>query len=85
MTDAITITPGQKFGAWTVVASDGRRTTCACRCGNIRVVTTEALISGESTSCGCMPPTADQQLKLKAEAQRQRQRALRDWRPGDRT
>lgn len=72
------IAPGMKFGSWTVAASDGRRATCACRCGNVRVIAADALVSQASTSCGCMPPSG---ALRREEADRRRQRDLKQWQP----
>lgn len=54
---------GQMFGRWTVIGQGldkfqcGRtyRTwTCMCECGNVRDVVEASLVSGKSTSCGCL-------------------------------
>jgi hypothetical protein len=34
----VSITPGARFGHWTVVSIDGRRAICQCRCGNHRAL-----------------------------------------------
>jgi hypothetical protein len=50
---------GQRFGFWVVQkraenTKNGRiQWVCLCECGNERVVTTNSLRSGNSTSCGC--------------------------------
>jgi hypothetical protein len=81
MTNAATII-GAKIGFWTVVNVIGRRATCQCRCGVIRVVAIDALQSGSSTSCGCAPITSAQSEALRREAeQQQRRRELRRWKP----
>jgi hypothetical protein len=45
----------RRFGAWTAVRTDqtGRRVTVICRCGIVRLVALDALLSGASTGCGC--------------------------------
>lgn len=46
---------GAVFGRWTVTAAqDGRRVECACACGTVRHVYRNSLLSGASTSCGCL-------------------------------
>jgi len=52
---ASAVDPDQHFGLWTVLAADhsSRRASCRCRCGVIRQVTFNALLSGESRGCGC--------------------------------
>lgn len=50
---------GRKFGQLTVVepapSKNGKRCwKCLCDCGNMTVVTTGALKSGNTTSCGCV-------------------------------
>lgn len=55
---------GKKFGAWTVlrqvdskITSGGNKKACyecRCICGNIKTVTRQALMNGESKSCGCL-------------------------------
>lgn len=54
---------GRHFKRWRVVAFAGvvnkkRRWKCICDCGIIRTVTTDALISGISGSCGCLQKEA---------------------------
>ena len=46
---------GQRIGNWEVLVADdtGKRITCRCRCGAIRVVALTALESGACRSCGC--------------------------------
>jgi hypothetical protein len=82
---AMTAIIGQRFGNWEVVGLDaaGRRASCGCVCGSLRVLAVEALMSGASTSCGCQPLTAPQLKALRQEtAQEQRRREQRSWRPG---
>lgn len=51
------ISPGDKFGRWTVVAlgqtGKKRKWLCRCSCGSEGLVPTYLLTSGESSSCGC--------------------------------
>jgi hypothetical protein len=49
---------GKKFGWWRVIARAENRHqkttwTCRCRCGALRDVVGQTLLSGKSTSCGC--------------------------------
>ncbi len=73
------------FGSWTVLSTDStaRRATCQCRCGAIRIVATEALENGVSTSCGCVAMTREhiQALKDEAAARRRQREQNVDWRP----
>jgi hypothetical protein len=76
------------FGHWTEIGCADklrRRLVVRCKCGQTATVSLEVLMSGESTSCGCVPLTAKQGAAMREEtAQRQRQRDLR-WKPGDRS
>jgi hypothetical protein len=60
MTDATTITTGQRFGNWQILSvEDKRRALCRCRCGSTRIISVDALENGEAArSCGCVrgPP-----------------------------
>lgn len=49
---------GKKFGRWSVVSFAGRfkrkaTWNCRCDCGTERLITSTALVSGQSSSCGC--------------------------------
>lgn len=53
---------GQKFGFWTVIdralpiknsARRWRAWKCRCKCGTIKDVSEQSLLTGKSTSCGC--------------------------------
>jgi hypothetical protein len=68
-TDALT-----RYGHWTVLAADdsGKRITCRCRCGEIRVVALAALQNGSCTSCGCRPMSPAQREELRADRARHR-------------
>lgn len=71
--------PGDKIGAWRVLAVDRRRAFCQCACGSRHWLALDALAPG--SSCGCAPaPDLHRAIRDDAE-QRQRRRA-RDWRPG---
>jgi hypothetical protein len=86
-TNINTIAPGATIGHWLVLATNGRRAACRCRCGVVREVSVDALLDGTaSPSCGCVV-SQKQATALREEATlRQRQRELRDRRPsGDRT
>jgi hypothetical protein len=74
------ITTGRIFDHWTVPSVDsvGRRALCRCSCTRVMTVSTEALVSGASTSCGCRPLRRSQRDAFYAEqAERHRDR---DWR-----
>ena len=79
------IIPGATVGHWLVLAIDatGRRVGCRCRCGTVREVSVEALVSGASTSCGRMALSREHIRALRDElAQQRRRRDLKNWRPG---
>jgi hypothetical protein len=44
---------GHKYGKWLVVRKTGRLWECLCDCGNTKLVLSQSLRSGLSTSCGC--------------------------------
>lgn len=50
---------GQRFGFWVVAQQAGKNKngqtqwSCLCECGLTKVVTTNSLRTGNSTSCGC--------------------------------
>ena len=46
---------GQKFGKLTAIEwLRGGRWRCICDCGNETIVDTRKLLSGHTTSCGCI-------------------------------
>lgn len=51
---------GEKFGEWEVlrihptIPGESTRWVCECSCGTVRNVLTSSLVSGVSTSCGCV-------------------------------
>jgi hypothetical protein len=53
---------GSKFGKLTVIERAGRNSLkkvlwkCACDCGNETVVVSGSLVTGNTTSCGCIVP-----------------------------
>jgi hypothetical protein len=79
MSGDITIVVGQRVGAWEVLSADdsGKRLTCRCRCGEVRVVALTALENGSCRSCGCSPLSPKQRAELRGERAR---RALDEWR-----
>jgi len=87
MTTINTIIPSAKIGHWHVLAVDatGRRAGCRCRCGTVREVSVAALLSGESTSCGCGPLSLSQVEQLRVSKVERQRRRDRDWRPGERS
>lgn len=74
---------GVRFGNWTVLSVDpsARRTSCLCRCARTRQVTFNALLSGESTSCGCAALEKSEVDARRREATQRNRRIDRDWRP----
>jgi hypothetical protein len=71
----MTVAAGMRFGDWRVISTDalGRRVTCQCVCGTVKVIGTEALLSGAAvSSCGCMPVSRAQKVAFRAELARQR-------------
>lgn len=55
---------GKRFGRLTVIGveDNGKRKTyyvCQCDCGNVKVVRSDALISGVTKSCGCIKKEQD--------------------------
>jgi hypothetical protein len=78
------VTPGTTIGHWLVLGVNGRRAGCRCRCGIVREISIDALIAGDSTSCGCMPPSAQQSAVMRRDGAERERRRDRDWRPGDR-
>ena len=65
----------QRFGQWEVLSTDitGKRITCRCSCGQVRVVAISALESGDSSSCGSCT------MIVKTERRRPRQMLLSDF------
>lgn len=61
------VVKGDVFGRWTVVGarlSDGRtKVPCRCACGTERIVSTASLLSGKSTSCGCVSRTPQRDIQ----------------------
>lgn len=54
---SIPLIPGQRFGLWTVLAlAEGkhRRFHCLCDCGKAKSVSPSHLVTGVSSSCGCV-------------------------------
>lgn len=55
----IEVTPGDRYGRWTVVREDTsvdhrRRVLCKCECGAERLVLLSSLCTGQSMSCCCL-------------------------------
>lgn len=71
--------PGDRCGAWLVLAVDGRRVFAQCACGVRRWLAADALAPG--SSCGCAP-APDLRRAIKADAEQRQRRRARDWRPG---
>jgi hypothetical protein len=88
MTDAITIVPGTRIGAWEIlsVGPIGKRACVGCPCGSTHVYSCEALLSG-TAMCHAAPLTPAQRELSRDEAQADaRRRRFKNWRPsGDRT
>lgn len=50
----ITLQKGQQFQWWTVTGGFvAGKWKCRCRCGTVRAIKSNALLSGKSGSCGC--------------------------------
>jgi hypothetical protein len=80
-----TLVPGQSLYHWRIVEVDptGKRVTAQCRCGQIRIIAAEDLLSGARRSCGCQPrPSGLHRAQRTAREQQQRHRQLFEWRPG---
>jgi hypothetical protein len=75
-----TITPGARVHHWLIVAVDGRRATCRCRCGEVRVIALDALADGHCTSCGCSTPTPEKMKALREDYKDQKRRKNFNWR-----
>ena len=43
-----------RYGRWTVTPRPGRLWTCVCDCGSVKEVVKYSLLTGKSTSCGCL-------------------------------
>ena len=73
---------GRRFGHWQILSIDntGKRATCCCACGQVRVVAVTDLQSGDSQSCGCAPLSKTQKWTIHEERMRQRAQRLHDWR-----
>ena len=82
VTGTSSIAPGQKIHFWTVISSDGKRITVRCRCGEVRIITAEAIQSGTQTSCGCTRSFAPKKQARQEAQQELRRRRIFDWRPG---
>ena len=69
---------GRRFGHWTAVQTDatGKRIHAKCECGRIRVLGLDSLEAGETSSCGCQPPTLQDRAAFRAERERQARRAV---------
>lgn len=80
----MTLAPGTRFGSWIVLSVSGRSATCACACGTVRVLSVNAIASGEATmSCGCVALTWQERYEAKrADDASKATRDLRDWRGG---
>jgi hypothetical protein len=52
----VTIGIGGKYGHWRIVNIRGRAVTAICRCGTTKVLSLDAIESGDAPpSCGCAP------------------------------
>ena len=72
MPPTIIITPGERFGRWTVVntgerkGKDRRRAAVVrCDCGTIKTVVIAFLANGESKSCGCLGRERSREMAIK--------------------
>ena len=65
------ISIGTKFGNWTIINVMGRAATCACRCGNVRIISADAIAADEAVpSCGCVPLTPRERYEAKRKLRR---------------
>ena len=78
---------GTVYGHWRIVQVRGRAVTAICKCGTTKVLSLDAIESGDAPpSCGCAPLSRVERGKLSA-ARRRRNAALetrtmlKDWKP----
>lgn len=57
---------GDRFGKWVTLENENnkRRILCKCDCGTIREVNKDSLLSGCSTSCGCIAANKSKERSL---------------------
>jgi hypothetical protein len=86
MTDAITIVPGQRIGAWEIFSVDPiKRACCGCACGGVHIFSVEALRDG-TAMCSALPISRERAARMRAETVEQGQRReQRRWRPEGRS
>lgn len=76
------ITPGAKFGRWTVVSDGGRNAAhqrywhVRCECGSAKRVAEYAIVSGSSKSCGCYKSEKSSEAMFKHGLKRSRAYAV---------
>lgn len=60
------IKTGDKFGKWTIMEDEKpqRKILCKCDCGTIREVNKDSLLTGKSTSCGCIAANKSKERNL---------------------
>jgi hypothetical protein len=77
-----TIAAGARARYWQILLVDptGKRATCRCRCGEIRLVAVVDLQSGASSSCGCLLLSPVQRRAISEAKAEQQQRRNHDWR-----
>jgi hypothetical protein len=80
MTVPTNIKSGDRVHNWQIIAVDGRRATCRCRCGEIRIIAVDALAEGHCTSCGCSTPTPQKMAALREGYKDQKRRRDFSWR-----
>ena len=61
---------GQRFGKLVVIEQAGRNNLkkvlwrCKCDCGKKTIVVSGALVTGNTSSCGCVIPKYDKKIRL---------------------
>jgi hypothetical protein len=45
------VAPGTKYGSWTILSVQCRSATAVCRCGAVRILSADAIASGEAAPC----------------------------------
>lgn len=74
------IREGDRYGRLTVLRESGtddrhnRKWLCVCDCGNRKVVRGSSLLTGNTTSCGCLRRESSIKLELNGEA-----KTIEEW------
>jgi hypothetical protein len=79
------MTSRKNFGHWELLAVANRRALCRCRCGSVHAVSLDALESGSTSSCGCMPITTQQKRNISDQQKLRRATEIfTSWKPAAR-